>query len=84
MSFDDFAAQENIAIYYMSLPAGVNGLTFPCGAGYAVVVEKSLNEDARRETVGHELQHILNGHLYQPDSDQAESEIVEDYPFDFD
>lgn len=66
---------DDIYVYTVPLPAGVNEMVLPCVGGYTVYINIILDDDARIEAYNHAMKHIqhndFNGGCVQSIEDIA-------------
>lgn len=54
---------EEIEVYLCPLPKRVKGLVRRDQGGYIVLVNSSLPEEEQKMAIGHEVAHIIKGHI---------------------
>lgn len=80
MTFDDFCGQERIGVREEALPSGIYGFTKRTADGYVVILNACLDDCRKKQVLGHELAHILYGHLDLLHSEIGELEVRENIP----
>lgn len=54
---------NKIKLVYRAIPERVMGLTMRRGEEYLMIIDESLSPLERKETIKHELSHVLLGHF---------------------
>lgn len=65
---------DNIYVYFLNLPPGINEMVTPCLEGYTVYIDARLDEAHRLEAYNHALAHIHNDDYSKADVQQIESD----------
>lgn len=65
---------DDIFVYMVDLPDGVNEMVAPCLAGYTVYINDKLSPEGRREAYRHALHHIVNRDFEKSDVNEIEVE----------
>ncbi len=66
---------EDIFVYLVDFPRGINEAVTPCSGGYTVYLDKNLDYESQCRAYAHALKHIENGDLYKDaTADQIEAE----------
>lgn len=65
---------DNIFIYYVKLPDGVDEVVMPCLDGYTVYIDPALSHEQRMKAYNHALSHIDNHDFEKHDVQEIESE----------
>lgn len=52
---------DNIYVYCINMPAGINESVVPCSDGYTVYLDRDLDETGRANAFRHALTHIRRG-----------------------
>lgn len=63
---------DDIYIYCIKLPEGVNEMVTPCVGGYTVYISDRLDQDHRVLAYQHALRHIKNGDFEQKGANRLE------------
>lgn len=55
---------EDVFVYFVKLPEGIDECVTPCADGnYTVYIDERLTDEERRQAYGHALKHIRYGHF---------------------
>ena len=65
---------DDVFVYIVDLPDGVNEMVAPCLAGYTVYINDKLSPEGRREAYRHALYHIVNHDFEKSDVNEIEVE----------
>lgn len=65
---------ENIYVYFIRLPEGINEIVVPCFNGYTVYIDSSLSDYGREKAYKHALHHISNNDFEKADVQEIEAE----------
>ena len=65
---------DDVFVYIVDLPDGVNEMVTPCLAGYTVYINDKLSPEGRHEAYRHALYHINNNDFEKEDVNQIELE----------
>lgn len=65
---------DDVFVYIVDLPDGVNEMVAPCLAGYTVYINDKLSPEGRREAYRHALYHIINHDFEKSDVNEIEIE----------
>lgn len=52
---------DNIYVYFVNLPPGINEAVLPCLEGYTIYIDSRLTWEKRQQVYNHALGHIKNG-----------------------
>lgn len=63
---------DDVFVYIVDLPDGVNEMVTPCLAGYTVYINDKLSPEGRREAYRHALYHIVNHDFEKSDVNDIE------------
>lgn len=55
---------DNIYIYIVRLPAGINESVEPCLDGYTIYIEETLSQEAKLRSYNHAMDHIRYGDCF--------------------
>ena len=66
---------DNIYIYLVRLPAGINEAVEPCADGYTIYIEETLSPEAMIRAYQHAMRHIENGDCYNDTMTASEKEM---------
>ena len=69
---------DDIFVYMVDLPDGVNEMVTPCLAGYTFYINDKLSPEGRREAYRHALHHIVNHDFEKSDVNEIEVEAHRD------
>lgn len=58
---------ENVFVYYVQLPGGINETVSPCIGGYTVLIDPRQSSDGIRRSYLHALKHIQNDDFAKSD-----------------
>lgn len=64
---------NDIFVYYASLPRGVNEMVVPCIEGYTVYIDEQLDDKCKLEAYSHALNHIKDNDFEKNDVQKIES-----------
>lgn len=65
---------DEVFVYVVDLPDGVNEMVAPCLAGYTVYINDKLSPEGKREAYRHALYHIVNHDFEKSDVNEIEVE----------
>lgn len=65
---------NDIFLYIVRLPDGVNEMVVPCDGGYSVYLDSTISECKRIRAFCHALSHIDNHDFEKPDVTRIEDE----------
>ena len=66
---------EEIYVYIVSLPEGINEMVTPSGTGYTIYIEEKLDREHQEKAYAHALEHIQRNDFSEGgDVQQIESE----------
>ena len=65
---------EDVFVYLVKLPDGIDEVVMPCFGGYTVYIDPSLSYHQRIEAYNHALWHIRNHDFERPDVQEIETE----------
>lgn len=65
---------DDVYVYFISMPEGVNELVVPCCDGYTIYISDQLDQDHRIKAYKHALRHIK-----KMDHEQRNVQIIELY-----
>lgn len=74
MDLEDYCRQNNIVICWQYIKEKVHGLCFLNGIDQYIVLNSRYCNDDNRETLKHELVHVLENHLYDDVKSKREME----------
>ena len=66
--------RDDVYVYYVDLPAGVNEMVRPCSDGYTVYIDVNLDPDRMQKVYDHAIRHIENGDFEKTDVQQIEAD----------
>ena len=77
MQFEDFLRENDILLRIVSLPSHVRGIATYNGWHYLVLINSKCSLYQQRDSMIHELIHILNNHFYYPKgyAEKCEQEV---------
>ena len=52
---------DDVFIYYLDLPRGINEMVTPCLDGYTIYIDARLDDEGRKKAYRHAMWHIING-----------------------
>ena len=58
---------DNIYVYFVHLPNGINEIVVPCADGNTIYIEITLDREGRLEAYRHALKHILGNDFQKTD-----------------
>lgn len=65
---------DEVFIYCVSLPIGINELVLPCADGYTVYINEKLDKDKKLQAYEHAMKHIRNNDWSKLDVQMIEAE----------
>ncbi len=65
---------DNIYIYMVNLPSGINEAVTPCSDGYTIYIDDKLSPEGKRKAYDHALYHITNHDFEKSDVNLIEIE----------
>ena len=65
---------DNIYVYMVNLPSGINEAVTPCGDGYTIYIDDKLSPEGKRRAYSHALYHITNHDFEKSDVNAIEIE----------
>ena len=65
---------DNVNIYVLDLPDGINEMVAPCLGGYTIYIDDKLSPEGKRKAYDHALYHINNNDFEKSDVNQIEIE----------
>lgn len=65
---------DDINVYIIDLPDGINEMVTPCSGGYTIYIDDKLSPEGRREAYAHALYHITNHDFEKSDVNRIEFE----------
>lgn len=66
---------DNIYIYLVRLPAGINESVEPCLDGYTIYIEETLSPEAKLRSYNHAMEHIKNGDFWNETMTASQMEM---------
>lgn len=64
---------DNIFLYFVKLPEGIDEVVMPCFDGYTVYIDPSLSYHQQIEAYNHALRHISNHDFEKHDLQEIEA-----------
>lgn len=64
---------DNIYVYCVPLPDGVNEMVTPCADGYTVYIDVHLDKEHRIDAYNHAVRHVTSGDFEKTDVQMIES-----------
>ena len=58
---------EDVYVYCINLPEGINEMIAPCDGGYTLYIDKRLSEDGLLRAYHHAVLHVSNNDWDKPD-----------------
>ena len=68
---------DDVFVYYVSLPPGVNEMVTPCPEGYTAYIDESLDDSHKLRAYQHVIQHIKSNDFEKENVQQIEAEAHE-------
>ena len=65
---------DNIYVYQIALPEGIDEYVTPCFMGYTIYIDKNLTHERRQKAFIHALKHIKNNDFEKSDVQAIESQ----------
>ena len=65
---------DDIFLYFVKLPEGIDEVVLPCFDGYTVYIDPTLSYDQQLEAYNHALHHIRNHDWEKYDVQEVETE----------
>lgn len=65
---------DDVFVYFVKLPDGIDEVVLPCFGGYTVYIDPSLSYHQRIEAYNHAMHHINNNDFEKADVQQIEVE----------
>lgn len=65
---------DDVFIYFVKLPDGIDEVVMPCLDGYTVYIDTNLSEQQQIKAYNHALHHIRNRDFERPDVQDIEKE----------
>ena len=65
---------DDIFVYFIKLPEGVNEMVMPCFTGYTVYIDERLSDQKKLEAYNHAMWHIKNHDFEKADVQEIEHE----------
>ena len=65
---------DDIYVYFVALPDGINEMVTPCDLGYTVYLDINLDEHQRKKAYFHALEHIKRNDFGKDDVQEIEAE----------
>lgn len=65
---------DDIFIYLVKLPDGIDEVTLPCFGGYTIYIDYRLSDEGRMKAYKHGLKHIRDRDFEKSDVQQIEYE----------
>lgn len=65
---------DDIFVYCVDLPQGINEMVTPCNEGYTVYIDIKLDLWKRRKAFGHAMRHIIRKDFEKGDVQKIERE----------
>ena len=65
---------DDIFVYLVQLPDGIDEIVLPCFGGYTVYIDSRLSDHAKHRAYNHALHHINNHDFEKSDLQQIEYE----------
>ena len=65
---------DDIYVYYVPLPEGVNEAVLSCLGGFTIYLDPRQSEDGLKRSYEHALKHIQDGDFFETDVQSIESE----------
>ena len=63
---------DDVFIYFVKLPDGIDGVTLPCFGGYTIYIDERLTDHGRLKAYEHEMKHIKNRDFEKADVQEIE------------
>ena len=64
---------DNIFLYFVKLPEGIDEVVMPCFDGYTIYIDPSLSYHQQIEAYNHAIRHIRNHDFEKHDVQEIES-----------
>lgn len=64
---------DDIYVYYVPLPEGVNEAVLSCLGGFTIYLDPRQSEDGLKRSYEHALKHIQDGDFFKTDVQSIES-----------
>lgn len=65
---------DDIFVYHVKLPPGINEMVLPCVGGYTIYLDSDLSDEGRLKAYRHALSHIDNCDFEKHDVQKIEHE----------
>lgn len=65
---------DDVFVYMVDLPDGINEMVTPCATGYTIYIDDKLSPEGRRDAYRHALYHITNHDFEKSDVNSIEIE----------
>lgn len=65
---------DNVHVYIVDLPDGINEMVTPCSDGYTIYIDDKLSDTGKRDAYRHALYHITNHDFERYDVNEIEVE----------
>ena len=63
---------DDLNIYVVDLPDGINEMVTPCLGGYTIYIDDKLSPEGKRRAYSHALYHIVNHDFEKSDVNDIE------------
>lgn len=64
---------DDIFVYFIPLPDGINEIVLPCFGGYTVYIDSRLTREKQVRSYCHALNHIINNDFEKADVQEIET-----------
>ena len=65
---------DDIYVYYVPLPEGVNEAVLSCLGGFTIYLDPRQSEDGLKRSYEHALKHIQDGDFFKTDVQEIEAQ----------
>lgn len=65
---------DDVFVYFVELPDGINEAVMPCLGGYTIYIDKRLSDYAQQRAYNHAMYHIRNHDFEKADVQSIEYE----------
>lgn len=65
---------DDVFIYFVKLPDGIDEITLPCFGGYTMYIDERLSSQGRLEAYDHGMKHIKDRDFEKADVQEIEYE----------
>ena len=65
---------DNVYVYYVQLPDGIDEAVLPCIDGYTIYIDSRQSKAEMEQAYNHAISHIINNDFEKFDVEQIETE----------